>query len=128
MTAVPPTSRTAAVPICGRAPMRGEKKAWMRVDLDALVEKPVDRTLEAAELVVLLGEGLDHADTGDVLLCLGGQFGHALLDFLHRRPGLAGEADRGQDHERGGSKGDERKPRVDHEHDRPGQYNGQQAL
>ena len=52
--------------------------------VDALVENPGDRALEAVELVLLAGEGLDDADPGDVLLRLRGQLGDPLLDLLQR--------------------------------------------
>jgi hypothetical protein len=45
-----------------------------------------DLVFEAADLVVLLGKGLDDARTAQVLLEAGGHVGHLLLDHPRERP------------------------------------------
>ena len=56
--------------------------------------------LEAVQLVLLAGEGLDDADPGDVLLGLRGQLGDPLLDLLQGRARDAVVARGGEDDQR----------------------------
>ena len=81
-----------------------------------LVEHPRHRVLEAAELALLLGERLDHADAGHVLLGLRGQLGDPLLRLLNRRPRPAAVQPRDHDHERHRRERQRRQRRLEREH------------
>ena len=79
-------------------PISGEKNACRLGRVDALVEDPRSTArLEAVQLVLLAGEGLDDADPGDVLLRLGGQLGDPLLHLLLGGPRDAVVARGGED-------------------------------
>lgn len=93
-----------------------------------LVKQAVNRALEALELVILASERLDHADSGNALLGLGGELGDPLGHLLHRRARLTGVAERGEHDQRSGGQGDQREPGIDHEHDHARQQHGKQAL
>ena len=96
--------------------------------VDALVEDPGDGALEAVELVLLAGEGLDDADPGDVLLGFRGQLGDPLLDLLQGRPRDPVVARGGEDDQRRRGEGDQRQDRVDRDHHDGDQGDRQQVL
>ena len=96
--------------------------------VDALVEDPADRALEAVQLVFLAGERLDDADPGDVLLGFRGQLGDPLLDLLQGGAGDAVVARGGVDDQRRRDQGDQRQQRVDRDHDDRDQGDRQQVL
>ena len=81
-----------------------------------LVEHAHHRVLEALELAVLLGECLDHADAGDVLLRIRGQLGDPLLSLLKGGSRTSPVAPRDQHHERDRRQRQRRQLRLKHEH------------
>jgi hypothetical protein len=73
-------------------------------------------------------ERLHHADAGDVLLDLRGQLGDALLHLLERRARAPAVAHRGQHDEGYRRQRGRREPRLQGEHGRRGEHDGEPAL
>ena len=93
-----------------------------------LVEHTLHGGAEARHLARLLREGLDHADTGDVLLRLGRELGDPLLDLLARRPVQPAVASGDDHHERDRRQRDDGEAGVHREHDAGGDQDRQRRL
>ena len=80
------------------------------------------------QLVLLTGEGLDDADSGDALLCFRGQLGDSLLHLLYGGARDAVVARGGVDDQGCGEEGEQGEQWVDRDHHHGGEDDRQHAL
>ena len=108
-----------------------DQRRVARLDLGGvhlLVEYPRHRVLEAVELALLLGERLDHANAGYVLLSVRGQLGDSLLGLLQRGPRAAPVHPRDHDYERHRRERQRRQRRLEREHRHRGERDREDRL
>ena len=117
----------------GEAEVGQEAEQRVEERLDArgehlLVKDALDGVAEALELALLLGERLDDAHAGDVLLGVGGELGDPLLGLLHRRARPVAVAVGDEDHERHRRQRDRGQVGLEDEHGHRGEQDRDHRL